>query len=127
DARRIGLGEECEILGQHVSGLEIRNDQDLGSAGNFGFDAFDSRCFEIDRVVESQRAINDTAADLAAIGHLAQRRRFDGGWDFWRYRLDRRQDRHPRRSNAYLIAQIDHVLDDVALGIEVRKYIDGGV
>ena len=29
DARRIGLGEEGQVLGQHVPGLEIRHHQDL--------------------------------------------------------------------------------------------------
>ena len=34
DAGRIGLGEEGEVLGQHVAGLEVGHDQDLRAAGD---------------------------------------------------------------------------------------------
>ena len=75
---RIGLGEIGQILRQHVAGLEVRHDQDLRPAGHLGFDALDPRGFGIDRVIEGKRSVENAAGDLPAVGHLAERGRFDG-------------------------------------------------
>ena len=67
------------------------------------------------------------AGDLAAIGHLAQRRRLDRRRYLRGHRLDRRKDRDARRAQADLREQVDRVLDDVALGVEIGKDVDGGI
>ena len=43
------------------------------------------------------------------------------------HRLDRRKDRNPRHSGSERIEKIDGVLNDVALGLEIREDVDGGV
>ena len=78
EARGVGLREEDEILGEHVAGFEIGHDQDLGAASDRRIDALDFRRLRIDGVVECQRPVEDAAGDLAAVGHLAERRRVDG-------------------------------------------------
>jgi hypothetical protein len=60
-SRRVRLGEERQVFGQHVAGFEIGHDENLGAAGDRGCDAFDLRCFGIDGVVERQRAVEDAA------------------------------------------------------------------
>ena len=75
------------------------------------------------RVVEGERSVEDAAGDLAAVGHLAERRRVDGRADVGRNGLDRREDRDPRRDDAERDDEVDGVLDDVAL-VDQRR-IDG--
>ena len=41
DAGTIGVGQERELLGEHVARLEIRNEQDVGIACDLRDDAFD--------------------------------------------------------------------------------------
>src|SRR6188508_2773510 len=41
EARTVGVGEERELLGEHVARLEIRDEEDVGIAGNLRGDAFD--------------------------------------------------------------------------------------
>ena len=77
DAGGIGVGEERQVLGQHVAGFEVGHDQDLRLSGDRRIDALDARGFGADRVVEGERPIEDAARDLAAISHLAERRRLD--------------------------------------------------
>ncbi len=127
DPRRVRLGEEGEVLGQHVAGFEIRHDEDLGAPRDRGLDALDLRRLGIDGVVEGERAVEDAAGDLAALGHLAERGRVDRRGDFRGHRLDGREDRNPRRAEADLREQIDGVLHDVALGIEIGKDVDGRI
>src|SRR5512143_825376 len=57
DARRIGVREEGEVLGQHVAGLEIRHDEDVRLAGDLRFDALDPRRLWADRIVEGKRPV----------------------------------------------------------------------
>jgi hypothetical protein len=115
-SRRVRLGEERQVFGQHVAGFEIGHDENLRAAGDRGCDAFDLRCFGIDGVVERQRAVEDAARDLAALGHFAERGGVDGRRNFRCHSLDGGQNRNPRRAEADLREQIDHVLHDVALG-----------
>ena len=72
DAGGVGVGHERQVLGQHVAGLEIGHHQDLRLARHRRDDALDPRGLRADRVVQRQRAVEDAALDLAAIGHLAQ-------------------------------------------------------
>ena len=87
-------------------------------------DAFDAGGLGIDCVVEGERAVEQAAGDLAALGHLAQRRRLDGRWNFRGHGFDRRKDRDPRRAQPDLRVEVDRVLHDVALGVEIGKDID---
>ena len=74
DAGGVGAGEEGELLGQHVAGLEIGHDQDVGLSRDLRDDPLLGRGRRADRVVEGQRPVEQAAGDLSAIGHLAQRR-----------------------------------------------------
>ena len=123
----VGLGEERQVLCQHVAGFEVGHDQDLRTARNRRLDTLDLRRLRVDRVVESERTIENATGDLAALGHLAQRGGVDGRGDLRGHRLDRRENSNPRSAEADLGEQIDRVLHDVALGFEVGKYVDGGV
>ena len=67
-----------QILRQHVAGLEVGHDQDLRFTCDSGVDAFYPRGLRINRIVEGERAVEDGTRDLAAVGHLAKRRRVDG-------------------------------------------------
>ena len=73
----VGVRQEAELLGQDVAGLEVRRQQDVGIAGDLRVDALDSRRLLADRVVERERAVEQAARDLAAVGHLAERGRVD--------------------------------------------------
>ncbi len=115
DARHFGVGQIDELLGEHVAGLEVRNDENVGLAGDRGHDALGPRGLDRHRIVEAERAVEDAAGDLAAIGHLAQRRRVDRRADVGRDRLDRGEDRHARRDDSEGGHEVDGVLDDVAL------------
>ena len=122
-----GLRQEDEILGEHIAGLEIGHDQDLGASGDRRMDPFDLRCIHVDGVVECQRPVEDAAGDLPAVGHLAQRGRVDGRRNLGRDRLDSGKNCDPRRAKADLGKQIDGVLNDVALNVEIGENVDRGV
>ena len=79
---------------------------------------------EVDRVVERQRAVEDAAGDLPAVGHLAQRAGFDRGRHVRIDRLHRRQDRHVRHRPAQGVREIDRVLDDVDLVLQRGGDVD---
>src|SRR6476469_1179434 len=63
--------EEYQIFREHVAGLEVGNDEDLGATRDFGFDAFNLNGFGIDGVVEGERTIKDAAGYLTTVCHLA--------------------------------------------------------
>ena len=95
DAGGVGMGEEGQVLRQHVAGLEVGDDEDLGVAGDRAADALDPRGLGVDGVVEGERPLEQAAGDLAALGHLAEGRGLDGRGDLRRHRLDRGEDRDP--------------------------------
>src|SRR6476646_3945355 len=127
EVKMIGMREEGQVLGQHVAGLEIGYHKDLRLTGDLRFDALDACRLGADRVVESKRTIEIAAGDLAAIRHLAQRRRFCGGGDGWGYRLDGGEDGDLGNPEAKPGVKIDGVLDDVALGHEVWRDVHRGI
>ena len=55
----VGIGEEAELLGEDVAGLEIGNEQDVRIARDLRPDALDLRRLRADRVVERQRSVED--------------------------------------------------------------------
>ena len=85
------------LLRQHVAGFEIGHDENVGLPGHRRHDALGLGGFRRDGVVESERAVEDAAGDLPAVGHLAQRRGIQRRPDFRRHRLDRREDRDLRQ------------------------------
>ena len=81
----------------------------------------DCRRILVDRIVERQRAVEDRAGNLAAVGHLAQCRGLDRRGDLGIDRLHRRQDRHAHLVKLQRMAEVDSVLDDVDLGVEIGR------
>jgi hypothetical protein len=119
DARGVGMGQERQVLGQHVACFQVWYHQDLRLAGNRRFDALDARRLGADGVVEGERTVDFTAGDLSAIRHLAERGSLDGRWNGRRHRLDSREDGDLRRAEPKSGVKVDSVLNDVTLRQEV--------
>ena len=92
--------------------------------GDLGNDPLDTRSGDGDGVVEGQRPVEQAASDLAAIGHLAQRRSVQRGRHRRADRLDRGQDRDLGFAHADHLRQLDGVADDVCLLFQSRGDID---
>jgi hypothetical protein len=73
-ARGVGVGQERQLFGQHVAGLEIGHQENVGIARDLRADALDLGGLLTDRVVEGKRPVEQGAGDLTALGHLTQRR-----------------------------------------------------
>ena len=73
-----------------------------------------------DGAVERERPIDEAADDLAAVGHLRQRGRVQGRPESGVDGLDGGEDRDLGRRDADRERQVDRVLDDVALGRQIR-------
>src|SRR5215813_15309349 len=73
NARAVGTGEVLELLGDHVSGLEIRHEQDVRLSSDRRNDLLGLRGFLADRIVESEWAVENASGDLSAVRHLAKR------------------------------------------------------
>ena len=124
DAGRVGIGQEGQALGEHVARLEVRDDEDIGQSGDRRLDVLDLRRPEIDGVVERQRAVEDPAGDLAAVGHLAEGGGLDGRGHLGIHGLHRRQDRDPHRVDPQRPGEVDGVLDDMDLVLQGRSDVD---
>ena len=75
------------VLVDHVAGLDVRDDQDVGEARDRRRDMLDPRRLGIHRGVEVERPVDDTADDLAAIRHLREDRSVEGGRHFGAHRF----------------------------------------
>ena len=115
DARGIGVGHEAQALGQHVAGLQVGHHQDVGLPGDRRRDLLDPGRAQVDGVVQRQRPVEHAAGDLAALGHLAQRRGLDRRRHLRIDGLHRRQDRHLGLFPTQRARQVDRVLHDVHL------------
>ena len=124
DPGRIRIGQEGQALGQHVAGLEVGDDKHVGLPGNRRSDVLDLGRAEIDGVVEGERPVQDAARDLAAVGHLAERRGFDGGRNLRVHGFHGGQDGDPNGLDAERMREIDGVLDDVDLVLQGRGDVD---
>ena len=62
-----------QLLGDHVSRLQVGRHQYVGVSGHIRDDVLGFRRSLGDRIVEGQGAIQKAAGDLAAVRHLAQR------------------------------------------------------
>ena len=92
-----------------------------------GDDALGARGGGRDGVVERERPVDDGAFDLAAVGHLAQRRRVQRGGHVRVDGLDRREDGDPRPRDAERVREVDRVAHDVGLVLQRRRDVDRGV
>ncbi|CAM2147852.1 hypothetical protein PT2222_10312 [Paraburkholderia tropica] len=127
DARRFRAREKGELLGEHVARFEVGHEQDVGVARDWRRDALDARGFGADRVVEGERAVEQAAGDLAAVGHLAERGGVDRRGHLVGDRFHGREDRHLRRADAERLHEIDGVAHDVGLVGELGEDVDGRV
>jgi len=113
--------QKGELLGQHVAGLQIGDEQDVGIPGHWRLDALGGGRLGADCVVEGERSVEDAAADLAALGHLAQARSVDGGGNLAGHGLHRGKDRHFWRCEPQPVGEVDGVLADVDLVFQGGK------
>ena len=120
-ARILRAGQEHELLGEDIAGLEIGNDQHIGVARHVRHDAFRRSGVARDGVVEGERPIENAAGNLPAVGHLAERGRLHRRRNFRRHRFDRREDGDLRLPDADGAREIDGVLRDVALGEKIGR------
>ncbi len=121
------LQKKGQVLRKHIAGFEIRHDKNLRPTSDSRVYSLDPSRFGIDGVIKGERAIQDAAGNLSAIGHLAQCSRIDRRRNFRGHRFNSGKNCHPRRSKANLGEEINRVLHDVVLCIEVRKNVDSGV
>jgi len=71
DSGHFRVGEIDELLGQHVAGIDVGDDEDVGLAGDRRDDPLGLCRLLRNGVIEGERRVEDAAGDLAAIGHLA--------------------------------------------------------
>ena len=90
-------------------------------------DMLDPRRLGIDRGVEVERPIDDTADDLAAIRHLREDGPIERGGHFRAHHLHRRQHGNFRQVDAERAGEADRVLADVALLIGIGRDIQRDV
>ncbi len=113
------MGDEGQFLGQHVAGLEIGHDEDIGMPGHQRGDALGPRRLHVHGIVHGKRAVHQAALDLAAIGHLGQHRRVQRRGNARVDRLDCREDTGLGLRDAERTREVDGVLGDVHLAFEV--------
>ena len=63
----VRIGQETELLRQHVSSFEIGDEQNVRVAGNIGLDSFNLRRLLADGVVEGKRTVKNAALDLSTV------------------------------------------------------------
>src|SRR4029453_19308680 len=123
----VGVRQEAELLGEHVARLEVRNQEDVGIAGDLGHNALYLGGLCANGVVERQWTVEDAARDLLPFCHLAEAGGVDGGLHLGIDGLDRRQNGDLRSLHAESHRQVDRVLADVDLGLEVWRAVDRGI
>ena len=127
NARSLCIGQVLQLLGQHIARLQVWHNENIGPASDRGDDAFGTGSFRRHRVIKGQRAIYDSAGDLTAIGHLAQRCRFQGGLDLRSDGFDGRENRDPGNRIAEYVSQIDGVLHDITFRLQVGIDVEGSI
>ena len=96
-------------------------------ARNFGNDTLFPGRGLADRIVEGEGSIENAAADLPAIRHLAERRRIQRRRHCRVDGFDRSEDRDFGRLHADHMREIDGVADDVGLFLEGGGDVDSGI
>ena len=127
DAGRIRTGQERQVLGEHVARLEIRHDQDLArpaTADRIPFILAASRSMALSKASGPSRT-PPVIWPRSAILHSAAASIVDGILDVTVSTADKIATRGVPEPD--LREEIDGVLDDVALHIEIGKYVDRGI
>src|ERR1039458_10360436 len=127
DSGQLGAAQIFKLLSQHVAALQIGDHEDVGLAGDGRDQLLDAGGLFADGGVEGQRAVEDAAGDLAAVGHLAERGGVECGLDLGVHVLDGREQRHLGFGNSERVGQLDRILDDVNLVFKLGLDVDGGV
>ena len=120
DTGQLRAAKIYKLLDQHVAALEIGNHEDVGLAGDGRDQLFDCSGFLADGSIEGERAIENAASDLAAVGHLAKRGGVEGGLDLGIDGFNRGEQRDLGLGNAKRVGQVDGVLHDMDLVFERR-------
>ena len=120
----IGMGQIRELLDQHVCGSKVRSQKDIRITCHLRFDAFGQCSFLGNCIIESQRSVKNCTLDLAALCHLAQNGRINGGNDFGVHRLDGGQNTHLRRFDPQHIGKANGILNDMRLVGGIREDVD---
>jgi hypothetical protein len=127
DAGQLRSAQVFKLLGEHVAALEIGDDEDVGLAGDGRDEVLDFGGLDADGGVKGQRAVEDAAGDLAAVGHLAEGGGVEGGLDLGVHGFDGRQQGNLGLGDAEGVSQVDGVLDDVDLVFKLGSDVDGRV
>ena len=120
EAGAVRVCQECELFREHVAGFEVRDEQNVGIAGNRGANAFGFGSLPADGVVEREGAVEDAESDLPAIGHFAERGGIEGGGHLRVDSFDSGQDGDLWLIDAERNREIDGVLADVGFVLEGR-------
>src|SRR5262245_16754912 len=92
EACAVSVRQKTMFLGENVPGFQVRRQQNVWVAGDLGMNALCRGGLLADRVVERWWAVNNSAFDLPAIGHLAQGGGVEGGGHFGVDRLHCREN-----------------------------------
>ena len=111
------------MLGEHISRLQIRHQEDIRLARNRGLNALGRRRNRADGVVEGKRPIQHAAGDLPTLRHFTERRGIQGGLHLGRHGLNRRKDRDLGRRNPHCLRQLDGIANDIRLGFQIGRDI----
>ena len=76
------LRRYADLLEKHVGGFEIGGKHNVKISSHRRGDALRLGRFRTDGVVECQWPVKNSARNLAPVGHLAQRRCIESGWNF---------------------------------------------
>src|SRR5262245_62471845 len=79
DARRQCIGEQGQLLRNHVARFEVGGEEDVRLAGYGRAETGVLSGFERYCVIDGQWTVEDDARNLDALYHLAERRRLDRG------------------------------------------------
>src|SRR5262245_9096051 len=114
DARRQCIAEQGELLRNHVARFEIGGEEDVRLAGYGRAETGVLGGFERYCVIDGQWTVEDATRNLAALGHLAERRRFDRGGHLRIDHFPGREHGHFRGWVSEPARKIDRILADLA-------------
>src|SRR5262249_52842525 len=85
--------QKAELLGENIRRLQVRSEQNVRIARDVRVNAFRLGSVLADSVVKRERAIDQSAFDLPAVGHFAKGRGVERGRHLRVDRFDRGEDR----------------------------------
>ena len=109
DTAGLRMRHERQLLRQHVARFKIGHDENVGAAGHQRFEALRLGRVDVHGVVHRERAIDDAAADLSALGHLRQDRGIERRRDLRVHRLYSRQHPDLRQFDPECQGEIDRI------------------